>query len=35
MVADDLEAILAGRPQRRLQAAHPARVGMLRSRPIG
>jgi phosphoglycerate dehydrogenase-like enzyme len=35
MGADDLEAILAGRPQRRLQAAHPATVGMLRSRPIG
>jgi phosphoglycerate dehydrogenase-like enzyme len=35
MVADDLEAILAGRPQRRLQAADPATVAMLRSRPIG
>ncbi len=35
MVADDLEAILTGGPQRRMQAADPARVGMLRSRPIG
>ena len=35
MVADDLEAILAGRPGRRLQQADPATVGRLRSRPIG
>lgn len=35
MVADDLEAILAGTPGRRLQAADPETVGKLRSRPIG
>jgi phosphoglycerate dehydrogenase-like enzyme len=35
MVADDLEAIVACRAHRRLQVADPARVGMLRSRPIG
>ena len=35
MVADDLEALLAGRPPTRMQRADPATVGRLRSRPIG
>jgi phosphoglycerate dehydrogenase-like enzyme len=34
MVADDLEAILAGRPPFRMQAFDPATVQRLRSRPI-
>ena len=35
MVADDLEALFAGRPATRLQRADPLTVGRLRSRPIG
>ena len=35
MVADDLEALLAGRTPVRLQRADPATVEKLRSRPIG
>lgn len=35
MVADDLEAIFAGRPPQRLQRADPLTVDRLRSRPIG
>lgn len=35
LVTDDLEAVLAGRPGRRLQPADPATVDKLRSRPIG
>jgi phosphoglycerate dehydrogenase-like enzyme len=34
MVADDLEAVLAGRPPTRMQRADPNTVGRLRSRPI-
>ena len=35
MVADDLEALFAGRPPTRMQRADPATVERLRSRPIG
>ena len=35
MVATDLEAVLAGREPTRMQAADPATVARLRSRPIG
>jgi phosphoglycerate dehydrogenase-like enzyme len=35
MVADDLEAVLAGRAPTRMQRADPATGGMLRSPPIG
>ena len=35
MVADDLEAVLAGRAPRRMQQADPATVERLRSAPIG
>ena len=35
MVADDLEALAAGREPQRMQRADPLTVGRLRSRPIG
>ena len=35
MVADDLEAILAGRPPQRCQRASVATVAKLRSIPVG
>ena len=35
MVADDLEALAAGREPQRMQRADPLTVERLRSRPIG
>jgi phosphoglycerate dehydrogenase-like enzyme len=35
LVADDLEAILAGLPPQRCQRAHPETVSRLRSKPVG